>query len=75
MSSKYSTGREYSVKEKSNSALPPWDDGVDVVFPIPSFQVQLKNLDILYKTNIGRLRMERRRQRVRELRIQKITWW
>lgn len=66
LSSKYSTGRENSVKEKSNSALPPWEDGVDAVFPIPPAKYNEKILDLIYKTSRRKLwKVEERRHTIR----------
>lgn len=77
LSSKYSTGRENSVKEKSNSALPPWDDGVDVVFPIPPAKYNEKILDLIYKTSRRRLwKVAERRHALRAFGTrEKIQWW
>ena len=55
LSSKDSTGRENSGKEKSNSALPPWEDGLGVVFPIAPAKYNEKTLGLICKTSRGRL--------------------
>lgn len=39
-----------------------WEDGVDLPSPIPSSKVQVKTLDIMYKTKRRLHKLERRKQ-------------
>lgn len=50
LSSKHSTGWENGEKAKCNSALPLWEDGADVLFPIPPANYNEKILDVYIET-------------------------